>query len=161
MPVRCVSATLSFPFWRGLLLLLNWLGIDRPIAYALASRLEGDCWPGGLFLVATFLAQAEQGYYYTFASILGLAIFFELGLDYVVVQFTSHEMAGLKWSPQERLEGDPVAKARLACILRLSLTWYGVASLRTIALVGPSAAGFSPSPPPTIRKCTGRFRGCG
>ena len=75
--------------------------------------------------------------YYTFVSILGLAAFFDLGLDYVVVQFTSHEMAALKWSPQGKLEGDPVAKARLAGIFRLSLKWYGVAGLLTIALVGP------------------------
>jgi len=52
--------------------------------------------PVGLYLIATFLTKSEQGYYYTFGSVLGLTVFFELGLSYVIIQFTSHEMAGLK-----------------------------------------------------------------
>ncbi len=136
--VRSATPTLWLPCLPGLRWLLNWLGIDRPIAYAIA----GHAWrviagPVGLFLVATFLTRTEQGYYYTFGSILGLTIVFELGLDYVIVQFTSHEMAGLRWSLQGKLEGDPVAKARLACLLRLCLKWYGAASLFAIVLVGP------------------------
>ena len=138
LPVRPATPSLSLPFSGYPGLLLNWFGIDRPIAYAIASHVwRVIAGPVGLFLVATFLTRIEQGYYYTFVSILGLAVFFDLGLEYVIVQFTSHEMAGLKWSPQGKLEGDPVAKARLAGIFRLSLKWYGVASLLTIALVGP------------------------
>jgi hypothetical protein len=114
------------------------IGIDRAIAYSISGRawalLAG---PVGLYLIATFLTKSEQGYYYTFGSVLGLTVFFELGLSYVIVQFTSHEMAGLKWSPEGILDGDPTAKARLASLLRLALKWYGIVSLLTVTTVGP------------------------
>ena len=83
IPVRPANPSLPLPSFVGSRLPLNWFGIDRPIAYAIASHVwRVIAGPVGLFLVATFLTRIEQGYYYTFASILGLAVFFELGLDY-------------------------------------------------------------------------------
>ena len=72
----------------------NWLkgmlhlcGVDRPVAYVILGRgwsvLAG---PITLYMIASFLTRDEQGYYYTFGSILGLQIFFELGLSYVILQ---------------------------------------------------------------------------
>ena len=39
-----------------------------------------------VLLVPFFLADAEQGYYYTFASLLALQIFFDLGMNQVILQ---------------------------------------------------------------------------
>ena len=113
------------------------LGIDRAIFYTIIARgwsaLAG---PISLFFVARFLGPEEQGFYYTFSSVLALQVFFELGLAYVIMQSVSHEKAHLEWTSEGLLGGDPVAKARLASLLRLSLKWYlVVASGVTIVLV--------------------------
>lgn len=121
-----------------LLRLLGVWGIDRAIAYTVIARgwsvLAG---PISLVLIATHLSSEEQGYYYTFASVLGLQIFFDLGLAFVVLQFASHERALLEWTAHGTLEGDAVAKARLASLLRRALTWYGAVTVLIIATMLP------------------------
>lgn len=115
------------------------LGIDRAVAYTLFYRgwqlIAGF---GTLLLIARSLTPIQQGFYYTFGSILGLQIFFELGLTYVVLQFVSHERAHLNWTPQGVLEGDPTAKARLSSLIRLTLKWYAIASGLLVFLLIPA-----------------------
>ncbi len=114
------------------------VGVDRAVSYTLLSRgLQLILAPVSLLLVARFLTPVQQGFYYTFASLLALQIFFELGLSYVVLQFASHEKARLTWTERGTLEGDPAAKLRLGSLLRLALTWYGVAACLMVALVLP------------------------
>lgn len=127
--------------------LLRRVGVDRAIAYTLLSQgwtvLSG---PLNLFFVITFLSRTEQGFYYTFASVLGLQVFFHLGLGLVVLQFVSHEKAFLDWSPEGTLvpradvapEAGERAKARLSSLLRRVAKWYGVVSLG-FAVVVPLA----------------------
>jgi hypothetical protein len=113
-------------------------GVDRAVSYTLLSRgLQLILAPVSLLLVARFLTPVQQGFYYTFASLLALQIFFELGLSYVVLQFASHEKARLTWTERGTLEGDATAKLRLGSLLRLALTWYGVAACLMVALVLP------------------------
>lgn len=116
--------------------LLRFWGVDRAIAYTVLSRgwavIAG---PISVLLISTRLSPAEQGFYYTFGSVLGLQVFFELGLSNVILQFASHEKAGLNWMPQGTVEGDPLAKARLASLLRKSLMWYSVIGLLTLVTV--------------------------
>ena len=99
-------------------------GIDRAIFFTLLSRgwsvLAG---PVTILCVLKFLSAEEQGFYYTFSSILALQIFFELGLTYVIMQCVSHEMASLEWSDAGTLQGDTTAKARVASLFRLSMRW--------------------------------------
>ena len=113
-------------------------GVDRAVSYTLLSRgLQLILAPVSLLLVARFLSPVQQGFYYTFASLLALQIFFELGLSYVVLQFASHEKARLTWTERGTLEGDAAAKLRLGSLLRLALTWYGVAACLMVALILP------------------------
>ena len=113
-------------------------GIDRAVGFALLGRgwgaLAGIVTLG--FLVR-FLTPKQQGYYSTFGSFMALQVFFELGLSLVLMQFASHERAGLEWTPQRTLEGDPIAKARLASLLRRGMLWYGLMSLAVLALIYP------------------------
>lgn len=113
-------------------------GIDRAVGFALLGRgwgaLAGIVTLG--FLVH-FLTPKQQGYYSTFGSFMALQVFFELGLSLVLMQFASHERAGLEWTPQRTLEGDSVAKARLASLLRRGMLWYGLMSLAVLALIYP------------------------
>lgn len=129
---------------------LSFLGIDEPIAYTLIGR--GWSALAGLItlvLVASFLSPDEQGFYFTFGSILALNIFFELGLSYVILQFASHEKVKLEWTSQGTLGGDSIAKARLASLLRMSLKWYGVAAVLMVATILPAGLVFFSSHQPT------------
>jgi hypothetical protein len=112
---------------------LHLLGVDRAIGWTVAPR----AWsvfaaPITLALVASHLSPDEQGFYYTFASIVALQVFFEMGLAFVVQQFASHEKAFLTWQPDGTIGGSGAEKGRLASLFRTALTWYGGASLLTI-----------------------------
>ncbi|OHX13827.1 hypothetical protein [Chromobacterium sphagni] len=92
-----------------------------------------------LYLISITMSKAEQGYYYTFSSILALQIFFELGFSGIIAQFASHEMAKLHWRGGD-LTGDPQARQRLLSLFKLAIKWYGVISLLTVFLL--NTAGF-------------------
>lgn len=114
------------------------MGVDRAVVYTLAGRgwglLSGVV---TLLLVVRFLTPDEQGYYYTFASLLAMQIFFELGMSYVVMQFASHEMAHLSWSDGGTIEGDVQAKSRLRSLLLLVTKWYAATASLIIVVLLP------------------------
>jgi hypothetical protein len=118
-------------------------GIDRAIAYTIVGKgfqiLAG---PITLLLIANFLSPEEQGFYYTFASVINLQIFFELGLSFVILQFASHEKAALTWVGSQKLDGNPVAKKRLASLLRLAIKWYGITAILMMAILIPAGISF-------------------
>jgi hypothetical protein len=119
------------------------LGIDRAVAYTLVGRgwsvIAG---PLTIVLIGRFLQPEEQGFYYTFGSVIALNIFFELGLTYVLLQFASHEKANLEWTSLGTLTGSEVAKMRLGALLKLALRWYSVAAVLVLLLVLPAGLFF-------------------
>lgn len=117
--------------------LLAMCGIDGAIGWTAAARVWSVvAGPLTLVVIATSLTPEQQGFYYTFGSVVALQIFFELGLAYVVQNFTSHEKAFLEWRPGGTISGSEVRKGRIAALLRKSLWWYGVASvLLTVSLI--------------------------
>ncbi len=105
------------------------LGIDQPIGFTILAR--GWASFAGLVtvaLIARFLTPAEQGYYYTFGSLVALQIIFELGFSFVILQMASHERAHLEIAPDGTVTGDPVAHARLASVLQKAVRWYSSAA---------------------------------
>lgn len=105
--------------------LLGILGVDRAISFFLLGKgLSLVTLPVSLYLIGSFLSLEEQGFYYTFASLVGLSIFFELGLGVVITQFASHEYASLEWSSDGELKGPADSVARVISLLRKSLLWY-------------------------------------
>lgn len=89
-----------------------------------------------LMLITTFMTAEAQGFYYTFASVLSLAIFFELGLGVVLTQYFSHEAAFLQMAKGGRLSGDELKLQRFRSILQQSFRWYTVLSFLVLAGVG-------------------------
>jgi O-antigen/teichoic acid export membrane protein len=89
-------------------------------------------------MIAHFFRSDEQGYYYTFSSILGLQIFFELGFSYTLMQCVSHEKAHLVWTEHGTVEGNARAKHRLAALLRVALRWYGSAAMLSFCVILPA-----------------------
>lgn len=113
------------------------LGVDKAVFYFLLGKgFSFIATPITLYFVATFLSPSEQGYYYTFYSLMGLSIFFELGLGVVICQFASHEYAGLSWSDTGGLKGEPAALSRIISLLRKSIKWYGfIAGLLVLCIL--------------------------
>lgn len=102
------------------------LGINKAIFYSVSSRIIQAL--GGmftLFFIAKYLNIEEQGYYYTFGSILALQVFFELGLSGILSQFVAHEFVYLKWNVHEFI-GDEYYKQRLSSLLHFTFHWFSV-----------------------------------
>jgi len=74
-----------------------------------------------LFLISKFLTIEEQGYYFTFGSVVAIQIFFELGLNTIITQFAAHENAKLKWNEFNQISGDKISLSRLSSLLHLCL----------------------------------------
>jgi hypothetical protein len=118
--------------------LLQWAGVDRAIFFTLIGRGWGFIsGPISIYLIAKCLSREEQGYFYTFGSILNLQVFFELGLGLVIMQTVSHEMAHLSWTEQRTLTGSPVAKSRLASLFRFALKIYSILAAIALCLLIP------------------------
>jgi membrane protein CcdC involved in cytochrome C biogenesis len=129
--------TLSSTFKRWLAL----AGLDFHVLVTLLFRgwvvLAGGA---TALLLPIWLSPAEQGYYFTFASLLALQVFFELGLNQIIMQLVSHEVAHLAEDDQGRLRGEAAHVDRLSSLARLIRRWYGSAAL-LFALVGGSVGG--------------------
>lgn len=117
---------------------LKILGVDRAIGYSVLTRgwslVAG---PLTILIVATGMSKEQQGFYYTFSSLLALQIFFELGLTTVIAQFASHESAFLSWSARGSFDGDPVCRDRLTGLLCKSVRWYGLIAILLMMVVIP------------------------
>lgn len=75
------------------------------------------------------LSSDEQGYYYTFASLLAIQVLFELGLGQVIIQIVGHEAAHLKFNKDGSVDGPVIHIGRMASILSLLRRWYFVAAV--------------------------------
>ncbi len=92
---------------------------------------------GMIFVVSFCLNRIEQGIYYTMNSLIGLQVFFELGVNFAVVQLVAHEMARIDWRGG-CLEGDTDSKKRLASIVVYCARWILWVCPCCILLIGPS-----------------------
>ena len=78
-------------------LLFRKIGVDQAILFTGLARIVQAI--GGLVvvvLVTKKLTNIEQGYYFTFASILAIQIFFELGFNNILSQYVAHEAINIR-----------------------------------------------------------------
>ncbi len=145
-PVRnssAATALISFYQW-----ISHLTGIDRAIAFTVMAR--GWSSIAGIItlaLIARYLSLPEQGYYYTFWSLVALQIVFELGFTTVIVQLAAHETANLHIAANGEITGDPVAHQRLASVIQKSMRWYAVAAVSMIVTLLPTGIYFFRSHP--------------
>ena len=122
--------------------------MDRAVLYAILARIWGfAAGPVSALLIAAKFTPANQGFYYTFGSILALQTFAELGIGFAITQFASHEWANLRIGENRRIEGDPNSLSRLASLTQIAIKWYSIAAV--FVIVGLSIGGyvfFSQSP---------------
>jgi hypothetical protein len=113
-------------------------GIDRAIGYTILARGWGSV--SGLItvaLIARTLSRSEQGFYYTFGSLVALQIIFELGFSVVILQMASHESAHLEIGDQGEIRGEAATHGRLASVLQKAVLWYGVAAVLMVGVLMP------------------------
>lgn len=113
------------------------LGIDGAISYTILGKgVTVFTTVFTVFFLAKYLSPEEQGYYYTFASILSIQIFFELGLNNIITQFVAHECSYLKMDNLYYLTGDTKHQSRLSSLLRFCVKWYSIfAAILLVALL--------------------------
>lgn len=105
------------------------LGIDGAIAFTSISRIIQAA--GGIVsvvLVASLLNGIEQGFYYTFASMLAIQVFFELGLNGIITQYVAHEISNLK-QVGNHYEGNEVNLSRVASLLHFTVKWFSALAI--------------------------------
>jgi O-antigen/teichoic acid export membrane protein len=109
---------------------LSKFGIDGAVFFTVLSRVVQA--GGGIvtmFLITHFMSKEMQGYYYTFASVLAIQIFFELGLGGIIIQFVAHEMANLSITEDNRITGEMVNISRLSSIVHFCVKWYSILAI--------------------------------
>lgn len=112
------------------------LGVDKAIAFSSAARIF-QAFSGviSIFFIATFLTGEEQGFYYTFGSILAIQVFFELGFTGIMTQYVAHEVAHLNLNELNKYDGDAKYKSRLAYLVRFCIKWYAVIAVFFLIVV--------------------------
>ena len=97
------------------------LGLDKAIAFSSGARvIQAGAGAITVLFIASFLTGVEQGFYYTFGSVLALQVFFELGFTSVITQYVAHEAV---------YRDDPVHESRLAYLVRFCVKWYSVVAV--------------------------------
>ena len=108
-----------------LIKLFRVIGIDKSIAYSSGARvISASLGFLTVFFITFYLTGEEQGYYYTFGSLLAMQVFFELGLTSILTQFVAHEVSHLSISVEGSLSGDLIYKSRLSSLIHFCLKWY-------------------------------------
>jgi hypothetical protein len=130
LQLKCEDPLPPIRFKYILPLIMHLLGIDRAVSYTVLAR-SWTIFSGTLTLlfIARFLSPSEQGYYYTFSSLVSIQVVFELGFSFVILQLAAHETSQLQIDTKGNIAGDPTAHSRLASIVQKSVRWYSVAAL--------------------------------
>lgn len=111
-------------------LVVQKFGVDKAIAYSSGARVvQGFAGLVSVLFISTFLTGVEQGFYYTFGSILALQIFFELGLTGIMTQYVAHEASHLSLDTNREYQGEEKYKSRLASLVHFCIKWYSVISI--------------------------------
>jgi O-antigen/teichoic acid export membrane protein len=113
------------------------LGVDKAIFFTLLSRgLSISTALFTVFFIAKNLSPEEQGFYYTFGSIVALQVFFELGLTGIITQFVAHEASHLRLNADCKMEGDELYRSRLSSLLKFCAKWYLIIAALVVVALG-------------------------
>lgn len=128
------SPARELPAWQRLQQLA---GVDAAFLIALMARVTPTI---GLllttYLIGTRFPKVEQGFFYSFVSLLSLQVFVELGIGQVIVQFSAHEFAHLSFDRHRGFSGEPTALSRLISIARFAGVWFGGGAVLLVVILG-------------------------
>ena len=123
--------------------ILQLFGINRAIGFGVLTRMWSMlAGPLTILLIAKHFSNIEQGYYYTFYSLIGLQVFFELGLLTVLAQFAAHEFAYLSWGKKGEITGSEPHLNRFIDLLGKGFKWYSICAILLIVTLIPAGLFF-------------------
>lgn len=99
------------------------IGIDKAILFTSSTSSLGMI--GGIMtiiFVVKFMTDIEQGYYYTFGSLIAIQLFFELGLSGILIQYVAHEKASVDLEHGKFLNNTSLS--RISSLFHFSIRWY-------------------------------------
>lgn len=106
------------------------IGLDKAIIFTSSTSILNALGSViSVLLVVKFMNNIEQGYYYTFGSIVAIQIFFELGFNSIITQYVAHENAHLVLDENKKIDGPLYNKSRITSLLHFSIKWYSFFSL--------------------------------
>jgi len=119
------------------------VGLDAEIGMTLMYR-GWTIFAGGVTVVfiPLLLSDVEQGYFYTFSALIALQIFFELGMNQVVVQIVSHEYAHISNRSLPDQLADSPQLDRIRAVTKLLRRWYAIAATLFFIIVSVSGTYF-------------------
>lgn len=116
--------------------LIKYLGIDSAIIFTLINNIFRVIFGlVSIYIITSFFSQEQQGYYYTFLSILALQSFVELGLTLVIMNIASHEWAYLHLNEHGDIVGNKDNVSRLKSLATFTLRWFGIAGFLFTVIV--------------------------
>jgi hypothetical protein len=113
-------------------------GVDKAVFYSIILRAFSTI--GSIItipLILTRMSLIEQGFYYTFGSILALQVFLEMGFGAVAIQMVAHEAAHLKIDLNSGITGPLPYLDRFSATTRFIRNWYAVISILVGILLFP------------------------
>jgi len=126
----------------------HFAGVDRAVFYSVVTRAISTV--GNLVtipLILTRLTPVEQGFYYTFGSVIALQVFLEMGFGAVAIQMVAHEAAHLKIDLKSGITGPTAHLARFSATIRFIRKWFLLLSLLAGMLLFPTGYWFFASTP--------------
>lgn len=88
-----------------------------------------------LILIPIYLSAEAQGYWYTFISLAALAIFADMGFSTILLQFSAHEFAHLKFDENKIFYGSQKHLEKLATLLRFAIKWSSTLGLIAFPII--------------------------
>jgi len=115
----------------------KFLGLDSAVIYYALLRILQVLGGVVTLLFVTWYFTAElQGYYYTFASLVALQTFLELGLYIVVTTYASHQWSSLDMDENQLVSGDETSLGNLGSLVKFVSLWYGIAAILFVLIIG-------------------------
>lgn len=122
--------------------------MDRAVgASSFTQLLRLVTGPVTMILIIRHLSPEEQGFFYSFAGVLGIQVFLEAGFAQSITQFSSREFGALRFNHRGLLIGKPAALSRLRSIFHKANRYYtAMAAVLTLALAFGGYLFFSSKP---------------
>ena len=76
-----------------------------------------------MLLIAAYLSENAQGYWYAFGSLAALSTLADLGFGTLVGQFSAHEFAKLRFDSQMRFEGEEQQIEKMSSLFKYVIKW--------------------------------------